>query len=319
MGKYNQATCIFTGIDTTPIIDEKDIIEYNVTVNEKKYFIRLDRNAINWKKEEVIFAENEDIFYGLLYNHDWFEDESIIITIDELISLLLRKAIPKTPDEKYESLFLKLHSRQNEDGQKIKFDNFYYDHLFWKILYFKSLSELNYYAEALNSNGLIEASFSPTIDRRGLLDWYRITYDGLNYFLSLINKSENSNKCFVAMSFKTETKDIRTAIKKALDETGFEAILIDELNVPSDKTINDEIIANLKRAKFCIADYTYHSNGVYFESGFALGQGKKVIYTCRKDQFKKAHFDIRPLQHIIYDSPDKLKIDLVHKIDAWIK
>ena len=77
-------------------------------------------------------------------------------------------------------------------------------------------------------------------------------------------------------------------------ETGFEPILIDERNIDSDRTINDEIIANLKKCKFCIADFSYHSNGVYFESGFALGQNKKVIYTCLDREFEKAHFDIRP-------------------------
>ena len=121
------------------------------------------------------------------------------------------------------------------------------------------------------------------------------------------------------MSFKKETAEIRSAIKKALDLTGFIPILIDEQNVDSDKTINDEIIANLKRCKFCIADFTFHSMGVYFESGHALGQGKKVIYTCREDEFANAHFDIRPLQHIIYETTEQLTKDLVNKIDAWIK
>ncbi|MEP6737098.1 MAG: hypothetical protein ABJA70_16360, partial [Chryseolinea sp.] len=84
------------------------------------------------------------------------------------------------------------------------------------------------------------------------------------------------------------------------------------------KTINDEIIAGLRKCKFCIADFSYHRNGVYFEAGFALGQKKPVIYSCMKEEFAKAHFDIKPLQHIIYDTPDELRDKLISKIQAWI-
>ena len=102
-------------------------------------------------------------------------------------------------------------------------------------------------------------------------------------------------------------------------QTGFTPIFIDEKDISSERTINDEIIANLKKCKFCIADFSYHKNGVYFESGFALGQGKPVIYTCEHGHFKNAHFDIKPLQHIIYLKPEELTEKLVHKIEAWIK
>ena len=63
----------------------------------------------------------------------------------------------------------------------------------------------------------------------------------------------------------------------------------------------------------------WDSKGVYFESGFALGQGKKVIYTCSNTEFANAHFDIRPLQHIIYETTEQLTKDLINKIEAFIK
>ena len=120
------------------------------------------------------------------------------------------------------------------------------------------------------------------------------------------------------MSFDPSTKEAREAIRKALKETGYEAVIIDEQIIDSERTINDEIIASLKKCKFCIADFSLHSKGVYFESGFALGQGKKVIYTCNKTEFENAHFDIRPLQHIIYETTDQLTKDLINKIEAFI-
>lgn len=320
MGLYQQDTCIFTGLPARPIIDSRDSIDYVVNINGKNHFICLPYYATQWPIDNEYFKSKKDIFYALLFNDNWFEDErNTYITIDQLKELLKSRTFPTSPEEKIESLFLKLISYQNEDGQWITFKSDFYDNQLWRILYFKSVKELNYYVEALASNGLIEAKFNQTKDRPGLLDNYRITFDGLNYYLRITTEGENSNKCFIAMSFKPETHEIRQAIKEALEETDFEPILIDEQNIDSDKTINDEIIANLKKCKFCIADFTFHSNGVYFESGFALGQGKRVIYTCRQDEFSNAHFDIRPLQHIIYDTPADLKQKLKNKIEAWIK
>src|SRR5690606_9753923 len=245
--------------------------------------------------------------------------QNTVVTIENLKELLKIKSLPKNPEEKIEALFLKLISYQKEDGQWITLESDFYDNQLWKILYFKSINELNYYIEALFSSGFIDAQFNQTKDRQGLLGKYRITIKGLNYYFKITTEGENSNKCFVAMSFKPETMEIRQALKEALEETHFVPIIIDEQNIESDRTINDGIIANLKKCKFCIADFTFHSNGIYFESGFALGQCKKVIYTCRRDEFNNAHFDIRPLQHIIYDSPTDLKQKLVNKIEAWIK
>lgn len=120
------------------------------------------------------------------------------------------------------------------------------------------------------------------------------------------------------MAFNEETKKIREAIRQSIKETGFEPDIVDENHLSSDKTINDAIISNIRSCKFCIADFTLHKHGVYFESGFALGLGKPVIYLCRKDEFKKAHFDIKPLQHIIYETEDELTRKLTDKINAWI-
>lgn len=318
MGNYRITKCIFTDIEVNAVIDSNDTIEYQLEINNIIYFISLPSDAIEWETKNDFFKKNKNIFFGLLYNGNWFEDESILVTIDELKELLARRVIPQLPDERIENLFLSLFNEQDEDGQWIELAGEYYFHIIWKRLYFKSINELNYYIEVLNSSGLIEVKFDSDKDTPNYMNKYRVTYEGLNHYLKLKDEGENSNKCFVAMTFNSETIEIRKAVKAALYETKYEAILIDEKNIDSNKTINDEIIANLKRCKFCIADFTFHSNGVYFESGFALGQGKKVIYTCREDEFKNAHFDIRPLQHIIYDTPEKLKSDLINKINAWI-
>jgi hypothetical protein len=57
--------------------------------------------------------------------------------------------------------------------------------------------------------------------------------------------------------------------------------------------IGDEIISQIRRSKFLIADFTGHRGGVYFEAGLAMGLGLPVFWTCRRDDLDKLHFDIR--------------------------
>lgn len=239
------------------------------------------------------------------------------IEINELKKLIEESNYPKTHNQKLENLFLQLIKLQKEDGQQVSINDMLWNKEGWRLLYFKSPLECNFYINHLETEGFI--ILKKSLHANGFMaDSFSIAYKGLGYSIKLQEEGENSKRCFVAMSFNPEVWNIREAIKEAIIQTGYEVILIDEQNIESDKTINDEIIANLKRCKFCIADFTLHSNGVYFESGFALGQGKKVIYTCRKDNFGSSHFDIKPLQHIIYESTDELTKMLINKIRAFI-
>lgn len=319
MGLYQQETCIFTDLPVQPIINGRDAIEYVLELNGNKHIIRLPYYATQWPIDNSFFKENKNLFQALLFNNKWFENKDVFIEIDNLKELISKADFPTTPEEKLETLFLKLFSTQKEDGQKISVKSEYYNNTLWKTLYFKSLNELNYYVQYLNEIELIEAEFGRTKNDFGQLLNYRVTFQGLNRAIELQESGANSNLCFIAMSFKPETRPIREAIKSALTKTGYRSMIIDEEYIDSDKTINDAIIASLKRCNFCISDFSFHSNGVYFESGFALGQGKKVIYTCSSEEFAHAHFDIKPLQHIIYKSVEQLENDLINKIEAWIK
>jgi len=320
MGRHRVNACIFTDLPVEHYEqgEMRDAIEYVLDLKTDGIRFRLTPDALNWNQNDRFFLANKHIFAGLILNNNWFENKETLITIDRLQELLSQKTYPKTPPEKADSLFEFYLNLQEEDGQVVKVDYKYLITLVWKKLYFKSYNELIYYTKYLDEIGLIKAGLFDYVNYIELKD-FSITVEGLNYGIKLQSEGEKSNLCFIAMAFKPETSNIRNAIKEALIETGFQPILIDEQNIKSDRTINDEIIANLKKCKFCIADFSYHSNGVYFESGFALGQGKKVIYTCYDKEFEKAHFDIRPLQHIIYPTAEQLKKDLINKIEAWIK
>ena len=83
-------------------------------------------------------------------------------------------------------------------------------------------------------------------------------------------------------------------------------------------TINDAMIAEIRKCKFMIADFTDNKHGVYFEAGFGLGLGKQVIYTCLEEHFKNTHFDTKHFPHIIYKNCQSLEESLINRIEAWV-
>jgi nucleoside 2-deoxyribosyltransferase len=123
--------------------------------------------------------------------------------------------------------------------------------------------------------------------------------------------------CFVAMSFKPELDSVYDqAIQPAIVACGFDVIQLSR--VEHSENINDKIIAELRRAQFVVADFTFHPGGVYFEAGYALGLGRLVIWTCRKSHFKKAHFDTRPYNHIVWEHESELREKLMNRIRALV-
>ena len=318
MGKHIVNKCIFTDLPVTPISGLQDVIEYTLQINGNRFDIHLPPSAKKWPLANDFFKTNKSLFHSLLYNNKWPGNYNSLIELDDLRDILEKSDYPQTPEDKLNNLLLKLFDLQNEDGEEISLPTDYTRNKLWKELYFKSQKEFIYYLKYLGESRLVRIELTRVNDNF-VLKRFSISFEGLQKIIALQGAGKNSNLCFIAMSFKEETKPTREAIKTAILKTGYRPLIIDEENVDSDKTINDAIIAGLKKCSFCIADFSFHSNGVYFESGFALGQGKKVVYTCSKAEFRNAHFDIRPLQHIIYDDVKKLETDLIDKIEAWIK
>jgi len=286
--------------------------EYKIKPNNKDYILHLPLKATDWFSNDY-FKRNRHLIAGLLLNDNWISDElNMIEDITFFKKVLDNRDYPITPKQKRDFLFYKIFQSISFAGDEYRIQRLKNDFIPFNY-YMVNHKELHFYLFSLQENGLIDISDTS--------DYYDIelTYEGLNYGILLQEEGELSDNCFIAMAFNDHTLELRSAIKEAVIQTGFRPILVDEKQIDSDKTINDEIINSIKKSNFCIADFSFHSNGVYFESGYALGQGKKVIYICSEEEFKKAHFDIRPLQHIIYSDLAKLKNDLTNKIEVWIK
>jgi hypothetical protein len=97
---------------------------------------------------------------------------------------------------------------------------------------------------------------------------------------------------------------------------GFRPVRIDKEDYVGG--ITDEILAEIRRSRFVVADYTDQRNGVYFEAGFAEGLGLKVIPTCRVDEIDRLHFDIKHLNTLPWKSAAELAEGLNRRIRAVI-
>ena len=130
-----------------------------------------------------------------------------------------------------------------------------------------------------------------------------------------------SNQGFVAMWFHNTTDDAsENGIEQAIRDVGYEPMRIDKKNHAN--KIDNEIIAEIRKSKFVVADFTHGDDGarggVYFEAGFALGLEIPVIYTCRRDQLDDLHFDTRQYPHILWETPEDLRAALAHRIGALL-
>ena len=306
--------CHITDMLTENIPSSIDSVDYYVDFNDRRYYF-----VWNWKHKNSEFVEkNKYILKGLLINERFpFPNENHFFDNDKLEKIINEAQIPRTPKSKLDNLILYLTENQKYDGEDVNMKQ----HRNWDLtlnkLYFKNHYEYWFYLNTLKEQGLITFTDVSSKDGKDAIN-IKLTFKGLEYVINLQESGENSNYCFIAMSFSNTTLQIREIIKKAVRESGYEPLLIDELHYDTELTINDAIIRFIKKSKFLIADFTEQKHGVYFEAGFALGLNRPVIYTCLQKDFKDTHFDTNHYPHIIYNLED-LEIKLKDKIQAWIE
>ena len=170
-------------------------------------------------------------------------------------------------------------------------------------------------------------SFLDYLHTKGWLDYnrgrghYRLTVDGYAHLEELEHQDTGSSQAFVAMWFDGVMKDTQErGILPAIREAGYNPILIDRKEHVN--KIDDEIIAEIRRSRFVVADFMHGDDGarggVYYEAGFAHGLGIPVIFTCREDVFEKVHFDTRQYNHIVWETPEELRSSLANRIAAVV-
>lgn len=130
-----------------------------------------------------------------------------------------------------------------------------------------------------------------------------------------------SEQAFIAMWFDETMGDAyENGIAAGVEKAGYKPVRIDRK--PHNGKIDDEIIAEIRRSRFLVADFTQGKSGarggVYYEAGFAHGLNIPVIFTCRKDALENVHFDTRQYNHIVWETADELCRMLSQRISATI-
>ena len=157
---------------------------------------------------------------------------------------------------------------------------------------------------------------------------YALTLEGMKR-LEGQGYGQLSNQAFVAMWFDDEVKAAYDdGIEPAIKDAGYRAVRIDRKDFL--KKIDDEIIAEIRRSRFLVCDFTCgltknksqridNARGsVYYEAGFAHGLNIPVIFTCRKDLLKYVHFDVNHYPTITWKSPQDIRKPLRDRIAAVI-
>ena len=158
---------------------------------------------------------------------------------------------------------------------------------------------------------------------QGMTKIWRVTASGYTE-IERRKADRKTDQCFIAMWFNEKTNSLYdNAIEPAVRAAGYRPIRIDRQTGFLGK-IDDQIVAEIRRSRFVIADFTHDRNGarrsVYYEAGFAHGLGIPVIFTCRADQIDDLHFDTNHFLHLPWpdDSPAELMEALRNRITANI-
>ena len=174
------------------------------------------------------------------------------------------------------------------------------------------MDEVEYLLAYLEKQGWLESSG----DTRAT---FLLTVEGHTRIAALKTSQKKSSQGFVAMWFDDSTDSAWSeGIKPGIEDAGYEAFRIDRKE--HSNKIDDEIIAELRRSRFVVADFTQGDDGarggVYYEAGFAHGLNIPVIFACRKDTLKKLHFDTRQYNHIAWETHEELRQRLGARISA---
>ena len=179
-------------------------------------------------------------------------------------------------------------------------------------------TEVLFLAEYLQEKGWIRsvvADFDPN-------NIFTVSVEGYGHISDLVSKRDSA-QCFVAMWFSEEMNtSYEQGIKPAIEAAGYTSMRIDKKE--HSNKIDDEIIAEIQRSRFLVADFTHGDDGarggVYYEAGFAHGLNLPVIFSCREDMLDKLHFDTRQYNHIAWENEnlDEFRKNLTNRIEALI-
>ena len=188
---------------------------------------------------------------------------------------------------------------------------------FWEMLAWSESLEMEELEYLMNY--LVSESWLGPERGSATCDCFRLTARGYGYLDEIDRAAPNSAQAFVAMWFHESMDPVWSeGIRPAIKDVGYEPVRIDQRDHLN--KIDDQIITEIRRSRFLVADFTHGADGarggVYYEAGFAHGLDLPVIFTCQTDALNTVHFDTRQYPHIVWQSPDQLRERLSRRISA---
>ena len=239
------------------------------------------------------------------------------VTIEEV-----RSRRPLSVPERADRVLEYITQQNQYVGYRIESNRFFTQHLYSLLAWSESMrptsnkreqaEEIRFFIDYLAANQWI---FRDPRSR------YQITVDGFSHLAELKHKIVPSTQAFVAMWFDPSTDAAyRDGIEPAIQSCGYDPVRVDQIEHAG--KIDDRIIAELRKSRFVVSDFTQGETGtrggVYYEAGFAHALDIPVIFTCRKDCMKHLHFDTRQFVHIDWKDPEDLRGRLSLRINAVV-
>lgn len=239
----------------------------------------------------------------------------IVPTIDRAaIDGVRNPRLPSIP-ERVDLLVQEAFHRPQRVGDQIDFT----DPRFLSVTYSEDRKEIGGLLQLASEKGWVSYNSMPGSPHARLVG--RLTLAGYVATEDLLDTASRGQQAFVAMWFDESMRAARQeGIIPGIGEAGYVPMVIDRKE--HIRKIDDEIIAEIRRARFMVADFTHGEEGargsVYYEAGFAAGLGIPVVGTCRQDRVGDIHFDRRQYNHILWETPDELRRRLSRRISAVI-
>jgi len=248
----------------------------------------------------------------------WLRERNLLgIDIPILTPDFLKEVIKSLPEykplEKQRKLLVSLQQLSDYPGKEVVLMPLEHASLSWA----ENEHESRYYIRSLVERGLIDFKSDRSRSIDDDIIPVVISAKGWEYLDEIESQLSEKSQAFIAMAFDDSLLPIfEDAIKPAVEATGYKPYRVDKL--PHLDKIDAKIIAEIRNSRFVIADVTLQKAGVYYEAGFAHGLGIPVIWCVQKDDLKNVHFDTRQYNHILWETQDDLKQQLIDFILATI-
>ncbi len=298
-------------------------------------------NSLVWSNAQVLTpAEKDRVIIALRYYYKSHPENSVpkVLTEKTWEDIVATINYPSSILDKINLVLEYFYKKSYSFGELV----YIYKQKDYSLFFCKSPDELDEILWYLQDVKCLENKGSLPDGGR----MFKITADGIKK-IEASRQNINSEQCFVAMWFNdgeifgpNTDEAYDKAIVPAIESCGYTKYRVDKAD-EQNGWIPDEIIKEIRRSKFMVADLTGYRAGVYYEAGFADGLNIPVLYTCNekwfneevKKQFeclhcKKAigldtegvHFDLKQRKMILWseNNLEEFKKKLSNKIGAVV-